>query len=122
MYMFGLFEKKKAFENLSATQFASRIREDNSTVVLDVRTSGEYSGGNIPGSVNIDLMAADFPKRINTLDKTKTYLVYCRSGSRSAQACAMMTDIGLNACNLAGGISTWPGNLQHSAKKNPPVL
>ena len=47
------------------------------------------------------------------LDKSKNYYVYCRSGGRSAQACAVMTQMcGFeNAYNLLGGFMNWEGEV-----------
>ena len=47
-----------------------------------------------------------------TLDKSKNYYVYCRSGARSANACAIMNELGFeNAYNLLGGIIEWDGDI-----------
>ncbi|NNC35688.1 MAG: rhodanese-like domain-containing protein, partial [Croceitalea sp.] len=38
--------------------------------------------------------------------------VYCRSGNRSGQACAIMKSIGIvNAFNLSGGFTEWEGEV-----------
>jgi len=78
-------------------------------VVLDVRTPGEVSEGIIKGaSVFIDYNSSDFEKQLEGLDKSKTYLVYCRSGNRSGKACHAMLDKGFKQVyNLDGGISSW---------------
>jgi phage shock protein E len=59
-------------------------------VVLDVRTPAEFAGGHLPGAVNLDSQAPDFLTRLGGLDRGKNYLVYCRSGSRSAIAAQAM--------------------------------
>jgi rhodanese-related sulfurtransferase len=47
---------------------------------------------------------------LEQLDKSKAYFVYCRSGARSARACAVMQQYGfLIAFNLLGGILAWVG-------------
>ena len=110
--MFGLFAKTKAFENLNPSTFASRYKEEPNGALLDVRTAGEFKGGYIPGAVNLDLMRSDFASKVNQLDKDKTYFVYCRSGSRSAQACSILTSKGFKAVNLSGGVGSWRGELR----------
>ncbi|WP_428657936.1 rhodanese-like domain-containing protein [Runella sp.] len=78
-------------------------------VILDVRTAAEVRSGAIKGAINIDLMSADFQQKINQLDKTKTYFVYCRSGHRSGQACRIMGNVGFeHIYNLTGGMMSWP--------------
>ena len=47
---------------------------------------------------------------LEKLDKTKNYYVYCRSGNRSGQACAIMKNLGFDkAFNLQGGFMNWEG-------------
>lgn len=78
-------------------------------VVLDVRTPGEVSEGIINGATMfIDYNSSDFEQQLDGLDKSKTYLVYCRSGNRSGKACHTMLDKGFKQVyNLDGGISAW---------------
>jgi rhodanese-related sulfurtransferase len=59
----------------------------------------------------MDLMRVDFASQAARLDKGKTYLVYCRSGNRSAQACQILSSKGFKAFNLAGGIMNWSEKL-----------
>ncbi|MEN9711505.1 MAG: hypothetical protein RL441_1497 [Actinomycetota bacterium] len=70
-------------------------------VVVDVRTPGEYAAGHVAGAINIDVESGDFASAIGTLDKSKTYLVYCHSGRRSGIAAEQMRSAGLNV--LDGG-------------------
>ena len=66
----------------------------DSRVVIDVRTPTEFAAGHIAGAQNIDVEAADFASRIASLDKKASYLVYCRSGRRSAIAADQMAAAG----------------------------
>jgi len=63
-------------------------------VVIDVRTPAEYAAGHIAGAQNIDVEASDFGTRIASLDTKAAYLVYCRSGRRSALAADAMAKAG----------------------------
>ena len=96
-------------ENIKPEQFdALRKADTNSTVVLDVRTKKEYQEGHIPGSVLIDFNAEDFEQQVAKLDKSKTYLVHCASGGRSARACKKMDKLGFQKLyNLEGGMGAW---------------
>jgi len=76
--------------------------------LIDVRTAGEYALGTIKGSKNLDIMSPRFEDSICKLDKDREYFIFCRSGSRSGQACSMMARQGLTVNNLAGGIAEWP--------------
>lgn len=72
--------------------------------VIDVRTADEYAAGHLEGAVNIDVEAGNFDAAIAQLDKDKTYLVYCRSGRRSAIAKENMHDAGFHNVIDAGGL------------------
>ena len=96
-----------ASDTLDAAGFAALVEKDG-TVVLDVRTPDEYAGGHLAGALNLDVNAADFAARVAQLDKTATYAVYCRSGSRSATALGIMKKAGITeAYHLGGGIGAW---------------
>lgn len=106
--------KLKKMADLSQDEWAEQLQNDDSAVILDVRTALEMEEGYIPGAINLDIfMGQDFLEELHKLDKSKNYYVYCRSGNRSAQACAIMNSIGIeNAYNLAGGIMGWEGELE----------
>ena len=83
-------------KNLTQEQWAETVKEDSNSEILDVRTQDEFIEGYIPGAKNIDIYKGQgFLDAINDLDKNKSYYVYCRSGARSAQACALMEKNGL---------------------------
>jgi rhodanese-related sulfurtransferase len=78
------------------------------TQFIDVRTPQEYAGGHIADAINIDFNAADFKKNINELDKNVKYIVYCRTGARSAAASKVMAELGFKYINnMLGGFSDW---------------
>jgi adenylyltransferase/sulfurtransferase len=75
-------------------------------VVLDVREPFEAQICAINGSRLIPLR--DLPRRVNELDTADEIVVYCRSGSRSAQAVQLLSTLGFaKAQNLKGGILAW---------------
>ena len=102
--------------DLSQFQWQDELLSDNNAVVLDVRSEEELEDGFIPNAVNIDIYKGqEFIDQIEALDKEKTYYVYCRSGGRSAQACAIMNELGYsNTKNLIGGFSEWQGEVVHN--------
>lgn len=76
--------------------------------IIDVRTPDEFASGCVQNAKNIDVKSSDFLSKISTLDKEEFYLVYCRSGVRSAQAAEQMRKAGFtNIIELQGGISNW---------------
>lgn len=80
-------------------------------IYLDVRTPGEITSGKIPNAKEIDVTGGQFTTRLTALPKDATYVVYCRSGLRSAKACRMMAEQGFtNLYNLKGGYQAWSKN------------
>ena len=97
--------------NLEQSEWWSKFSADENGVILDVRTDEEFESSKIPGALNIDIYKGQgFIYRLEELDKSKNYYVYCLSGGRSGQACGVMKQLGFeNAYNLLGGISQWEG-------------
>ncbi|MBO7570829.1 MAG: rhodanese-like domain-containing protein [Bacteroidales bacterium] len=97
------------FTTLNANDFEKAIANEN-TIIVDVRTADEYSGGHIPNAINIDVKRAGFLYEADEkLPKDKTIAVYCQGGVRSRKAATLLSDNGYNVINLAGGISEWNG-------------
>jgi rhodanese-related sulfurtransferase len=82
--------------------------DDPSFVILDVRTRDEYVAGHIEGAINLDYYDPSFAAAVGALDPGDTYLVYCRSGVRSAAAIDIMVKKGFSDLyNLEGGTVAW---------------
>lgn len=100
-------------KELSQEEWKEQIKKDENSFVLDVRTKDEVEEGYIPGAKNLDIYKGQgFVEELEKLDKSKNYYVYCRSGNRSGQACALMDQMGFeNTYNLLGGFSDWDGEV-----------
>lgn len=72
--------------------------------VIDVRTPEEFAAGHVAGAININVEAADFREQIAALDAEDAYLVYCRSGRRSALAADQMAEAGFTDIIDAGDL------------------
>ncbi|MCB0631545.1 MAG: rhodanese-like domain-containing protein [Lewinella sp.] len=95
------------YTDLNVEQFAGMMNKKN-VVVLDVRTPEETAQGKIDGAMEINVLEDDFADKVQTLDKKKTYLVYCRSGRRSQKAVEIMAGEGFKKLyNLLGGYNAW---------------
>lgn len=99
--------------DLTQDQWWEQSQEDREAVILDVRTEEEIEEGHIPGAQFIDIYrGAEFLDEIDKLDKSKSYYIYCRSGNRSGQACAIMNSRGFERTyNLIGGMLEWEGEV-----------
>ena len=72
------------------------MMSNNSTAtIIDVRTPAEFADGRVEGAVNFDVQSADFEASLASLDKNAEYIVYCRSGNRSAIAVQIMAEAGI---------------------------
>jgi len=80
--------------------------QQGAVTVIDVRSPEEFAEGHLKGAKNIDVEGPDFATQIAALDKSGTYLVYCRSGRRSTLAANQMAAAGFTTItNLSGGIA-----------------
>lgn len=76
------------------------------TLLLDVRTKGEFRSGAIPGAVNIPV--DELRDQIGSIPKDKTIVTYCEIGLRSYMANRMLRQNGFNDVrNLSGGYRTY---------------
>lgn len=73
------------------------------TVVLDVRTPEEFAQGHVEGARNVDINGAAFRDQLDGLDRQAPYVMYCRSGNRSAAAVDIMQEMGFVNVADAGG-------------------
>ncbi|WP_086477089.1 MULTISPECIES: rhodanese-like domain-containing protein [Arenibacter] len=99
--------------DLSQEEWSAQLESDQNAFVLDVRTPEEVEEGYLPNMTHIDIhLGQEFITALEKLDKSKNYYVYCRSGNRSGQACAIMNKLGFeNTYNLQGGIMEWEGEI-----------
>ena len=105
--------------NLSQQDWISQLEADTNAVILYVRTEDECNEGIIPNAIMIDIYKGQgFIYQVEELDKTKNYYVYCKAGGRSAQACAVMNQLGFeNTFNLEGGFMQWKGEVAFPEEK-----
>ncbi|MBI5905760.1 MAG: rhodanese-like domain-containing protein [Deltaproteobacteria bacterium] len=97
--------------NLSPAEARELIRThagDPGFVLLDVRTPGEFGEGRIEGAKLLDYRSPSFQEEASRLDRNRKYLVYCRTGNRSAGAVKVLEALGIGEVrHLEGGIVKW---------------
>ena len=98
----------KGYQQISQQEAKKRM-DAGGVLVLDVREPDEYNSGHIPGAALLPLGTISEASAASVIGgKDAEVLVYCRSGSRSKQAAAMLARLGYaNVCEF-GGIMTWP--------------
>ena len=80
--------------------------EPDFTLVLDVRTPGEWSRGHISGSMLIPMRQV--PQSLARIPKTKKIVVVCATGARSGAVAKFLQDQGyIWVKNYAGGLVDW---------------
>jgi len=87
------------------------VTQNETVIVLDVRTPEEYAMGNIERALNINIAEADFSERVSKLDRDKTYIIHCSANvksDRSAKSLELMSSFGFDKLlNMEGGIIAW---------------
>jgi phage shock protein E len=81
-----------------------KIIQEKQGTIIDVRTSGEFMGGNIPGSVNIPLR--EIPDRIHELKNLNAPIILCcASGARSERAFQYLAQQGIDCFNIGSWLN-----------------
>ena len=105
--MFG----SKSYTNINNDELENIIKNNKNTLILDVRTVGEFRSGHIPNAKNIPVQ--ELSSQVNNLDayKDDDIIVYCASGGRSSSAANILSKNGFNKVYNLGGIGSYKGNL-----------
>ena len=84
-------------------QLAAAI--DGGAVLVDVRETGEYAEGHVPGAVNIPM--GHLTGHLDELYRSRVLHVICANGNRSAAMTDVLVAQGFEAVNVAGGTGAW---------------
>jgi rhodanese-related sulfurtransferase len=104
--------------------FAEQIPKDEwpKMVVIDARDAGQFAKGHIPGAINMDWRQVLAQR--DSIPKNKAVLIYCNTGSLSAQAGFALRVAGWeNVRILQGGMEEWKakGGFDAAAKATAPA-
>ncbi|MEH7378939.1 rhodanese-like domain-containing protein [Bacillus sp. JJ1533] len=97
-------------KQMTAKEVEQFLTEGKTLNIIDVREVDEVATGKIPGAVNIPLGLVEF--RMHELDKTKEYVMVCRSGGRSGRASQFLENQGFKVINMEGGMLAWEGSVE----------
>lgn len=96
---------------ITPQEFRTKLANDSSAYLLDVRKSDEFANGHLEGAHLLNWLDADsFKHGAKSLDKSKTIYLYCRSGRRSNEAARYLSAQGYNVVDMKGGILAWEEN------------
>jgi len=118
-----LLEKETSKEE---EKTVSKAKDENSLIVVDVRTPEEFEGGAYPDAINIPL--DEIMERLDELGENaaREIVVYCASGARSAYAQRMLMEVGYSNVKNGGGIGTMMASLKTkttvSNSSNEPLI
>lgn len=100
--------EKNTLTSVEAEAFLRENENNPKVKIIDVRTPKEYSHGHLVSAININWHDSDFEEQIKSLDKTLTYIVYCKRGGRSASALEKMLSMGFkDVKHIGDGFDEW---------------
>ncbi|MGE7918592.1 rhodanese-like domain-containing protein [Viridibacillus sp. NPDC093762] len=97
-------------KSISVEEVQQLLESGKELNLIDVREVDEVAAGIIPTAINIPLGLIEF--RMNELDKSKEYIMVCRSGGRSGNATMFLENQGFNVANMDGGMLAWSGDVE----------
>ena len=108
---------KDILEEITATELNRRLKNGEDFQLIDVREPHEYEIAQIPNTKLIPL--GQVVSRANEIDVTRTTVVNCKGGVRSAKAIAALKESGFSGklINLKGGITAWSDEVDSSVAK-----
>ena len=85
--------------------------QDIDYIIIDVRTSDEFSSGYIKNAMNLDFYSESFQNDILSIDKNLPVVLYCRTNNRSTKTANILKENGFKEISvLEGGITDWVKN------------
>lgn len=97
-------------EEITASELITLLHKGEAIQLIDVREDFEVAEGKIPEALHIPLqhlLLGNFP-----VEKSKRYVLICRSGRRSELACRYLEAHGIQATNVIDGMLGWEGSLE----------
>lgn len=99
---------KNIFKSAPEPNYAELLKHGG--IILDVRSKGEYNGGHIKGSKNIEVgMLSGSLKQLK--DKNQPIITCCASGMRSASAVRILKASGYTNVHNGGGWMSLKGKV-----------
>ena len=119
IFLLLIFFNQNKDIHIDPTDAYNQLNSNQDIILIDVRTEEEIRISKISGSINIDFDSKSFYDSLLTLNKSKKYFIYCRSGRRSTITVNYMRENGFHeSYNVDGGINSWKNqNLDLKPKK-----
>lgn len=97
-------------KEISTKEVLEKLNNGEKLNMIDVREADEVAHGMVPGAKHIPL--GDIPNRLDEIDKDHQYVMICRSGGRSGNACNFLSEQGYDVMNMTGGMLYWEGEVE----------
>jgi adenylyltransferase/sulfurtransferase len=109
--------EEKVTEEITATELNELLKNNSEVQIIDVREPHEYEIAKIPNTKLIPL--GQIVNRANEIDSSRTAIMHCKGGVRSAKAIADLKASGFQGrlINLKGGITAWSDEVDASVPK-----
>jgi len=94
------------YTDVSAVEAKALIDKTPDIIIIDI--SPVYAKGHLPGAVNYPIGDGSLDRAITTLDKNRTYLVYCHADSVAIRGAQKLVDAGFTKVyRLVGNYTAW---------------
>ena len=102
----NIYSEKNRKYQVVDTNGAVSLMDDDDLIILDVREEKERKVGFLSNDINIPM--GQLKTKMDTLDKSKNILVYCKSGTRSDRIADILSKNDFQkVSSLKGGFSAW---------------
>ena len=102
----NIYSEKNRKYQVVDTNGAVSLMDDDKLIILDVREEKERSAGFLNNDLNIPM--GQVKAKMDSLDKSKNILVYCKSGTRSDRIADILTKNDFQkVSSLKGGFNAW---------------
>jgi len=106
----------EGISDIDPVTLAARLKAGDDIQLIDVREEWEWQIARLPGARLIPL--GQLSSQIESLDKTRETVIYCKSGVRSMHAACELEDAGFKRLsNLTGGILRWSQDVDPSVQR-----
>ena len=102
----NIYSEKNRKYQVVDTNGAVSLMDDDDLIILDVREEKERKAGFLSNDINIPM--GQIKTKMDTLDKSKNILVYCKSGTRSDRIADILSKNDFQkVSSLKGGFNAW---------------
>ncbi|MFN2441333.1 MAG: molybdopterin-synthase adenylyltransferase MoeB [Thermoanaerobaculia bacterium] len=92
-------------DEMTPRELKRRLDSGENPALIDVREGWEWEISRLEGAKHVPL--GRLREEMGEIPRERDVVVYCRTGARSARACAVLREAGFRAANLSGGLAGW---------------